>query len=81
MILLGALGAASHFCMIRAFSAAPANIIAPFGYTALIWATLSGFVVFAEIPSLHAVIGAGLIVAAGLSIFLATQRQRSVLRP
>ena len=69
MILLGAFGAASHFCIIRAFSAAPANVIAPFGYTALVWASLSSVIVFAEIPTLRTMIGTALIVAAGLAIF------------
>jgi drug/metabolite transporter (DMT)-like permease len=64
--------------MIRAFAAALANIIAPFGYTALLWALLSGIVIFAEIPSLRTIIGAGLIVAAGLSIFLGGRPRRSV---
>ncbi len=71
LIFLGALGAASHFCMIRAFAAAPANIVAPFGYTALLWALLSGLVIFGEIPGPRTLIGASLIVAAGMSIFLA----------
>ncbi len=70
MLLLGSLGAASHFCIIRAFSAAPANIIAPFGYTSLLWATLVGMIVFSEIPNIQTMIGAGLIVAAGLATFL-----------
>jgi drug/metabolite transporter (DMT)-like permease len=69
LVLLGSLGVASHFCMIRAFAAAPANLIAPFGYTALIWATLASVLIFREIPSLPTIIGAALIVAAGLSIF------------
>lgn len=69
MLLLGCFGAASHFCIIRAFSAAPANVVAPFGYTALIWATLASVVLFSEIPSLRTMIGAALIVAAGLAIF------------
>lgn len=70
MLLLGGLGVASHFCIIRAFTAAPANIIAPFGYSALIWAALFSLLIFAEIPGLRTLVGAGLIVAAGLSIFL-----------
>jgi drug/metabolite transporter (DMT)-like permease len=70
LVMLGSLGAASHFCMIQAFSAAPANVIAPFGYTALLWATLFGVIVFSEVPGVQTMIGAGLIVAAGLSIFL-----------
>src|SRR5208283_4413198 len=37
MFFLGLLGVASHFCLIRAFAVAPANIVSPFGYTALLW--------------------------------------------
>jgi drug/metabolite transporter (DMT)-like permease len=70
MLLLGLLGVVSHFCLIRAFAAAPANIVAPFGYTALVWATLFSLVIFEEIPSLRTLFGAALIVSAGLFIFL-----------
>lgn len=70
MVLLGVLGVASHFCLIRAFTAAPANIIAPFGYTALVWSSLFGFLIFSEIPGPRTVLGAALIVGAGLFIFL-----------
>lgn len=74
MVLLGLLGVVSHFCLIRAFNAAPANIIAPFGYTALVWSSLFGFLIFSEIPGPRTLIGAGLIVGAGLFIFLRGRR-------
>jgi len=70
MFFLGLLGVASHFCLIRAFAAAPANIVAPFGYTALLWAILFSLLIFGEIPSLRTLFGAALIVGAGLFIFL-----------
>ncbi len=70
MLLLGLIGVVSHFCLIRAFAAAPANIVAPFGYTALLWATLFGLVIFAEIPGPRTLFGAGLIAGAGLFVFL-----------
>ena len=70
MLLLGLLGVASHFCLIRAFAGAPANIVAPFGYTALLWATLFSLLIFGEIPSPRSLFGAGLIAGAGLFIFL-----------
>ena len=57
-------------CLIRAFAAAPANIVAPFGYTALLWAILFSLLIFGEIPSLRTLFGAALIVGAGLFIFL-----------
>ena len=70
MFFLGLLGVVSHFCLIRAFAAAPANIVAPFGYTALLWAILFSLLIFGEIPSLRTLFGAALIVGAGLFIFL-----------
>jgi len=70
MFLLGLLGVASHFCLIRAFAVAPANIVAPFGYTALLWAILFSLLIFGEIPSLRTLFGPALIVGAGLFIFL-----------
>lgn len=70
MFLLGLTGVVSHFCLIRAFAAAPANIIAPFGYASLLWATLFGMVIFAEIPGPRTLAGAGLIAGAGLLVFL-----------
>ncbi|MGH6868511.1 MAG: EamA family transporter, partial [Methylocella sp.] len=70
MLLLGLLGVVSHFCLIRAFAAAPANIVAPFGYTALLWAALFGLLIFAKIPGPRTLLGAGLIAGAGLIVFL-----------
>jgi drug/metabolite transporter (DMT)-like permease len=70
MFILGLIGVVSHFCLIRAFATAPANLIAPFGYTALLWATLFGLVIFGEIPGLRTLFGAGLIAGAGLFVFL-----------
>jgi drug/metabolite transporter (DMT)-like permease len=70
MLILGALGGASHYCLIRAFTAAPANVIAPYGYSSLVWATLFSLTLFSEVPSFRTMTGAGLIVAGGLFNFL-----------
>jgi drug/metabolite transporter (DMT)-like permease len=70
MLFLGLTGMVSHFCLIRAFAAAPASIIAPFGYITLLWAALSSLLIFAETPGPRTISGAGLIAAAGLFIFL-----------
>ena len=66
---LGLAGSIGHLCLIRSFRAAPASAVAPFAYAGLIWSTLYGYVIFAEIPSLWTYLGAGLIIAAGLYIF------------
>ena len=41
-------------------------MVAPFEYTALVWATVLGFVVFGDFPSLGVWLGVAVIVGAGL---------------
>jgi nucleoside-diphosphate-sugar epimerase len=45
-----------------------AALVAPFKYSALLWATLIGFIVFGELPDRWTVVGAVLIVLAGLYV-------------
>ena len=45
-------------------------MVTPFSYSSLIWATLFGFAIWQELPDRYTIIGAGLIVTAGLYIFL-----------
>lgn len=58
-----ALATASLFLLSWAYARAEASYLAPTEYTAFLWATLFGFLVFGEVPSLFTVAGAGLIVA------------------
>jgi drug/metabolite transporter (DMT)-like permease len=68
-IASGVAGGVGHLCLIQAFRAAPASVVAPFSYSSLIWATLYGWAFFNEWPSLWTLTGAGLIIASGLYIF------------
>jgi drug/metabolite transporter (DMT)-like permease len=63
---MGALALAGHFGITRAFQLAPVSVVAPFEYTALVWATLLGFMVFGEFPGADVWIGVAVIVVAGL---------------
>ena len=66
ILAMGALALAGHFGITRAFQRAPVSVVAPFEYTALVWATLLGFVVFGEFPGASVWLGVAIIVAAGL---------------
>lgn len=68
MALLGLIGGVSHFTLIKAFTAVPAATVAPFGYTALIWATLSGLVFFGDFPDGWTIVGAVIIAGSGLYV-------------
>ena len=67
--LLGVFGTLSQYLLVRAFSVAEAGVLAPFGYTGLIWAGLWGWLLFGQLPDLWTVAGAALIVAAGLYVW------------
>lgn len=66
MLAMGLLGGVAHTLIILAFRNASASVLAPYNYTLLVWATLYGWLLFDELPSLRASIGAAVIVAAGL---------------
>jgi drug/metabolite transporter (DMT)-like permease len=67
-LTIGMLGGTASFCMILAYTNAPAAVVAPFEYTALVWAAAIGWLVWAETPGLAVWIGAAVIVACGLYI-------------
>ena len=68
MMGLGLFGALGHFALIKAFQAATAVTVTPFGYVNLLWAVLFGFVMFGELPDAWTVLGAAIIAASGLYI-------------
>ncbi|MFW2588853.1 DMT family transporter [Sagittula sp. SSi028] len=59
-------GAMGHYLMIRAYEVAEASAVQPFAYLQLVFASTLGLVVFGETLRANVMIGAGLIVAAGL---------------
>ncbi len=69
LVASGAAGALGHFCIIKAFSHAPASVVAPFSYSSLIWATLLGYFIWHDFPGHNVWAGAALIIASGLYIF------------
>lgn len=73
-LLLGLCGTVSQILLIHAFRHAEAGIIAPFGYTGLIWAGLWGWLFWDNLPDLQTVAGAVLIVGAGLYIWFRETR-------
>jgi drug/metabolite transporter (DMT)-like permease len=66
----GFFGALGHYFLIEAMRRAPASVVAPFSYSSLIWATLFGYLIWQDLPTANVWIGAALIIAAGLYIFV-----------
>jgi drug/metabolite transporter (DMT)-like permease len=56
-------------CVIVALRSGDISAVAPFRYTALLWALLLGYLVFGDVPDTLMVTGAAIIVASGLYAF------------
>jgi drug/metabolite transporter (DMT)-like permease len=67
MAVLGSLGIT---LIGQAFRMAPAAIVAPFDYTAIVWAAALGWLIWGDLPSLWTYVGAAIIIASGIFILL-----------
>ncbi len=74
IMAMGVIALVGHFCINRSLKLAPASVVAPYHYTAIVWAVVLGFVVFADVPSPVTVAGAALIIGSGLFIFFRERR-------
>lgn len=68
LLAAGVAGGAGQLMLTTAYRHAEASTIAPFDYSSMIFALVFGYLFFAELPSLQTVLGAALVVAAGLVI-------------
>jgi len=76
-VLAGCISICAAMCVNRSLKLAPASVVVPYQYTMIIWAVIFGYMVFGDIPSTEMLIGAAVIIAAGLYIFL---RERALMR-
>jgi drug/metabolite transporter (DMT)-like permease len=70
-------GVVAHGMMIVALSTAPASVLQPFNYTSLPWAILLSVVLFHEAIDAISLLGAAIIVGAGL-VVMARERLKKV---
>ncbi len=70
MLLLGIglLGGAAQIAMTRSLQLGDVSLVVPMDYTALLWATLFGALVFDTLPVASTWLGAPIIVGSGLYI-------------
>jgi len=68
LLLLSALAVSGHYFVTLAFARSEATLVAPFEYTALIWAVGFDFLLWNTVPSLSTSLGAIVIISSGLYI-------------
>jgi len=68
MLALGLLAALGHYLIIKSFEYAQASVLAPYGYTEIITASLIGYFAFGDFPDSYTWMGVSIIVASGIYI-------------
>ncbi|MFM7396558.1 MAG: DMT family transporter [Gammaproteobacteria bacterium] len=68
IVAVGGLGAAGQHYITEAFRHAPAAVVAPIEYTALLWGIAIDWIAWAVLPGTVMLSGASLIIAAGLYV-------------
>lgn len=79
ILALGALGSIAQHFIIEAFRFAPASVVAPFEYTALLWGVSIDWMFWDVLPGGRVVLGGGVVIAAGLYLLWREQRMQKEL--
>jgi drug/metabolite transporter (DMT)-like permease len=77
----GISNAVGQYWWTRALHLAPASAVAPFYYLSLIWASVLGFAVWGDVPTVSLVIGSAVVVASGLFLLWRESNARAAKLP
>lgn len=70
LILAGLLGGLAQIFLTSAYRFADASVVAPFDYASMLFALMIGYFIFDEVPTGAMLLGAALVIAAGIIIIL-----------
>ncbi|MBA85853.1 DMT family transporter [Thalassobius sp. S69A] len=70
LIVAGLLGGMGQIFLTSAYRFAGASVVAPFDYASMVFALLIGYFIFAETPTTQMLLGAAIVIAAGVLIIL-----------
>ncbi|MEC8195841.1 MAG: DMT family transporter [Pseudomonadota bacterium] len=68
LVTAGLIGGVAQIMLTSCYRFAPASVVAPFDYVAMLFAILIGYVWFSEVPTPQMLIGASIVIAAGILI-------------
>lgn len=83
-MLAGGLAVFASLCVNRSLKLAPASVVVPYQYSMIVWAAMFGYLVFADVPQPATIVGAAIIIGAGIFIFLRERelgREETVVDP
>lgn len=69
LVLAGASSTLAIVSQVKAFQLAPANVVAPYHYTQIVWGSLFSFMLFGHLPESWTIIGSTVIIFSGLALY------------
>lgn len=75
--LMGAFGVINQMCYVKAMSLGDAGVMAPMDYMRMIFAVLSGWLFFGDLPGARTLLGAAIIIASTLYITSLQERKKA----
>ena len=76
VMLIGLAATLGHYLFTAAFRVAPASVLAPVNYLHIFFAAIVGWIVFSHVPGPVSMAGMALIVVAGFTSALITNRKK-----
>jgi drug/metabolite transporter (DMT)-like permease len=75
---IGVSGALGQYWLTDAFRRAPASVVGPFEYTAILWAFLIDWIFWSAHPSLTLVLGTGVVISSGIFVIFDETRMSEI---
>lgn len=79
LVGVGIAGGLGQIFFTDSYRYAPASFLAPFDYTAMLWAFMLGYLFFGEVPTGYVIAGAAIVAGAGIFVIL-RERQLGLKR-
>lgn len=74
LVMAGFCGGIAQIVMTEAYRHASVATVAPFEYTSILFGFAVGYLLFADVPTIHSVVGGAIVIGSGLMIILREQR-------
>lgn len=76
MLVVGLVSAICFVCITRALALAPTSLLAPFQYSAIVWAGILGWIIWHDAPTPRILLGNGIIIGSGLFVLYRERRKQ-----
>ncbi len=79
IIIMGLISVLAFYFILNAYSIASPSVVSLFEYSLIIWAILIGYILFDNIPSTRTLVGALIIICAGMYIYLREKTKEQLI--